>query len=65
MNFAVNDRLGMPSCTKTVTIRFNETTIKIKQNKEVNLNGQEIVKFPFIGNDYNIQMLSSIFLIGN
>lgn len=64
MNFKVNERLGMPSCTKTVTIRLKDNIIKLKQNREVTVNSQDIVRYPYSGTNFTIRVVSSIFLVG-
>jgi hypothetical protein len=59
MGFAVVD----PSCTKSVTLNFNDTSIKLKQNYQVILNGEEITKFPILFNGARIRIASSIFVV--
>ncbi|XP_025836285.1 hemocytin [Agrilus planipennis] len=54
---------GLPSCTKTVTIRISDQTIKLKQNHQVTVNGQEITRIPYKIADVNIRSVSSIFLL--
>lgn len=52
-----------PSCTKSVTINFKDTSIKLKQDRRIILNGDEITKFPMLFNDIRIRVASSIFLV--
>lgn len=54
---------GLPSCTKTVTIRLGETVVKLKQRKEVTVNGEEI-KIPVSLKNAYISQASSIFTLG-
>ncbi|XP_030749920.1 hemocytin [Sitophilus oryzae] len=62
MNFPVSVSAGLPSCTKTVTIRINGQVIKLKQNHDVVVNGIDITKIPHNVAGVNIRAVSSIFL---
>ncbi|CAG9836626.1 unnamed protein product [Diabrotica balteata] len=62
MNFPLSILSGMPSCTKTVTIRVNDQIIKLKQNHELVVNGQDIIQVPFTIAGIRIKKVSSIFL---
>lgn len=62
MNFPSSVAGGLPSCTKTVTIKIDGQTIKLKQNHEVVVNGQDITKIPYVVGGVNIRSISSIFL---
>lgn len=53
-----------PSCTKTVTIHLNEHNIKLKQGREVLVNGKEVSKLPITAAGAYIHSVSSIFLRG-
>lgn len=52
-----------PSCVKTVTITFRHTSIKLKQNRQITINGDEIMKFPMLFNGARIRIASSIFMV--
>lgn len=52
-----------PSCTKTVTIRVNDVTIKLKQNRELLVNGEEVSKLPVLSGGVEVRVASSIFII--
>jgi hypothetical protein len=43
---------------------MGKTSIKLKQNRAVVLNGEEITQLPMQVEGINIRVLSSIFLIG-
>lgn len=60
MGFATVDS---PSCTKTVTINFRDTFIKLKQNRQIILNSDELTKFPTLIDGIRIRVASSIFLV--
>ncbi|XP_053978189.1 hemocytin [Hylaeus volcanicus] len=65
---AISESLGLnptdtPSCTKTVTINYMDTSIKLKQNRQVLINGDDLTMFPMFVNDIRIRIASSIFLI--
>lgn len=65
MNFPASVSTGLPSCTKTVTIKINGQNIKLKQNHDVVVNGQDVSKLPFSIGGIDIRSISSIFLLGN
>lgn len=52
-----------PSCTKTVTINYKDTSMKLKQHRQVLINGNELTIFPTLINGIRIRIASSIFLI--
>lgn len=52
-----------PSCTKTVTINYKDTSMKLKQHRQVLINGNELTIFPTLMNGIRIRIASSIFLI--
>ncbi|KAK0088266.1 hypothetical protein PV326_004912 [Microctonus aethiopoides] len=54
-----------PSCTKSVTIRAGNITIKLKQHHQVLINNEEIIKLPFEISNTKIRIASSIFIIIN
>lgn len=62
--YAVSD---MPSCTKSVTINFQDMSIKLKLGKIVTVDGVEIKKFPkgLINGLVKIREASSTFILGN
>lgn len=64
MNFAPQKSSEYPSCTKTVTIRMNGHTIKLKQGREVLVDEQEVSQLPFTAAGAYIHIVSSIFLMG-
>lgn len=55
--------VGSPSCTKAVTINFRDNYIKLKQNRQITVNGDEVTKFPMLLNDARIRIASSIFIV--
>lgn len=63
MNFPASISSGLPSCTKTVTIRYGGHVIKLKQNHDVVINGQDITKIPYKIGNIKIRSTSSIFLL--
>ncbi|KDR23192.1 Hemocytin, partial [Zootermopsis nevadensis] len=63
MNFLPVSSSEYPSCTKTVTIHLDEHSIKLKQGREVLVDGQEVSKLPFTAAGAYIHVVSSIFLI--
>lgn len=65
MNFPASVSTGLPSCTKTVTIKINSQNIKLKQNHDVVINGEDISKLPYSIAGTDIRSVSSIFLLGN
>lgn len=66
MNFPVKSLSTVPSCTKSVTIRTDGgDIIKLKQNREVTVNGEEVVLQPSVWIDgVIIRHASSVFLAG-
>lgn len=62
MNLPSSISSGLPSCTKTVTIRMNGQVIQLKQNHDVVVNGKDITKIPFNVGNIKIRSVSSIFL---
>jgi integrin beta 3 len=71
MNFLPSFSTEMPSCTKSLTIRFNDNAgqrriIKLKQSKFVLLDGFEVAKLPMeIANaGVQIRQASSSFIVG-
>lgn len=60
MGFASADS---PSCIKTITIIFKNTSIKLKQNHQITINGNEITKFPMLFDGVRIRIASSIFMV--
>ncbi|XP_071447163.1 hemocytin-like [Hetaerina americana] len=63
MNFPVSIASGLPSCTKALKIFYGGHVIKLKQNREVILNGEEITEVPYSQDGINIRMVSSLFLM--
>lgn len=53
-----------PSCTKAIVVRYNEIIVKLKQNKEISVNGDEVKMLPFEKSGVIIQVASSIFITG-
>lgn len=64
MNFPISVSSGLPSCTKTVTIRINGQNIKLKQNHDIVINGQDINRIPYEIAGVKIRAVSSIFIKG-
>lgn len=66
MNVPVKALSSVPSCTKTVTIRADGDVIKLKQQREVLVNGEEAVVEPSVWIDgIYIRHASSVFLSGS
>ncbi|KAJ9596531.1 hypothetical protein L9F63_012430, partial [Diploptera punctata] len=63
MNFPAQSSSEFPSCTKAITIRLGEHIIRLKQGREVLVNGQEVSKLPFTAAGAYIHPISSIFLM--
>lgn len=63
MGFSTSNDPNGPSCTKTVTIRLNDMSIKLKQNRQILINGEEVNKLPLLAGDAKIRITSSIFLV--
>lgn len=57
--------MDSPSCTKAIIINFKDTIIKLRQNRQITVNGDEIIKFPILINGARIRIASSIFLVIN
>jgi len=65
MNFPAKSLHNFPSCTKSVTVRVEKDVIKLKQNREVFINGEEVVINPSVWIDaLYIRHASSNFLAG-
>lgn len=64
MNFPISVSSGLPSCTKTVTIKMAGQIIKLKQNHDLVINGQDVTKIPYNILGISIRAVSSIFLQG-
>ncbi|KAG5886861.1 hypothetical protein JTB14_017666 [Gonioctena quinquepunctata] len=62
MNFPSSISSGLPSCTKTVTVKMDGHIIKMKQNHDLVVNGQDIPKVPYNVGGIKIRSVSSIFL---
>ncbi|XP_043682227.1 hemocytin isoform X2 [Vespula pensylvanica] len=65
---AISEYLGFstsdtPSCTKTVTIKTEQAIVKLKQNRQIVINGEDVNKLPLLVNGIKIQAASSIFLV--
>lgn len=64
MNYPVSIAAGLPSCTKTVTVHTTDGhTIKLKQNREVSVNSQEVTQLPYSIGDATLRIVSSTFLV--
>jgi von Willebrand factor len=70
MNFLPTVSDELPSCTKSLTIKFNDgiqsRIIKLKQGKLVTLDGIEVSKFPWESVDdiVTIRQASTTFIVG-
>lgn len=68
MNFPRSYLTTMPSCTKSATVEFGNTRIKLKQKMETIVDGLDIHRFPKVvqSNDgpIIISQASSLFLTG-
>ncbi|EFA10333.2 hemocytin [Tribolium castaneum] len=62
MNLPTSLAEGLPSCTKTVTLRAEGQVIKLKQNHDVVVNGRDVAKVPYQIGNVTIRSVSSIFL---
>lgn len=62
MGFERTFQDGEPSCTKTVTIRFNDVAIKLKQNRQILVNGEDVTKLPMLAGGSMVRIISSIFI---
>lgn len=54
-----------PSCTKTVTINYKDASMKLKQNRQVLINGEDLATFPTVVSGIRIRVASSIFLVAH
>ncbi|KAL6266408.1 hypothetical protein P5V15_003260 [Pogonomyrmex californicus] len=54
---------GSPSCVKAIKIMFKNTSIKLKQNLQITINGNEVTKFPILIDGVRIRIASSIFVV--
>ncbi|KAL1513261.1 hypothetical protein ABEB36_002690 [Hypothenemus hampei] len=63
MNLPRSISSGLPSCTKTITIRMNGQVVKLKQGLDLVVNGQDIIKVPYNISGIVIRAVSSIFLL--
>ncbi|XP_044005452.1 mucin-2-like [Aphidius gifuensis] len=52
-----------PSCVKSIKICQKNLTIKLKQSHQVEINNEEITKFPIINSNTKIRIASSIFIV--
>lgn len=52
-----------PSCTKTVTINYQDVSVKLKQHRQVLINGDDLTVYPTIVKGVRIRVASSIFLV--
>lgn len=65
MNLPVALTGGMPSCTKSLTIRIDRgQTLHLKQGREIVVNGKEVGGLPLFVNGAVIHMASSLFVVG-
>ncbi|XP_058797462.1 hemocytin [Phymastichus coffea] len=62
MGLARGYRDGDPSCTKTVTIRANDVAVKLKQNRQISVNGEDVTKLPLLAGEIRVRIVSSIFV---
>ncbi|XP_044006095.1 hemocytin [Aphidius gifuensis] len=65
---AISESMGLipsdsPSCVKSIKICQKNITIKLKQNHQVEINNEEITKFPIINSNTKIRIASSIFIV--
>ncbi|CAK9818181.1 SSPO [Anthophora quadrimaculata] len=65
---AITENMGLvpsdaPSCIKTVTINYKDASVKLKQHRQVLVNGNDLTVFPVVVNDVRIRIASSIFLV--
>ena len=65
MNFPKSSVSGMPSCTKSVTLRLLNEVVKLKQDRVVAVNGQDVDELPVWIDGINIRHASSVFVAGN
>lgn len=65
MGYSRTSLTDVPSCTKSVTIRSGTVSIKLKQNRQILVNGEDVTKLPIKVGDMKLRIASSIFLIVN
>lgn len=65
MNYPRSAMSGMPSCTKSVTLRLLDEVIKLKQDRIVAVNGQDVDELPVWIDGIYIRHASSVFVSGN
>ena len=54
-----------PTCTKSITIKFDGHILKLKQRMEVVYDGEEITSIPkLFSNGISVQVASSLWLTG-
>nr|XP_045582100.1 uncharacterized protein LOC123745535 [Procambarus clarkii] len=63
MNFPGSVVSQFPSCTKSVTVRVEGTVIRLKQDREVTINGVELKELPAWVKGAYIKAASSLFLM--
>lgn len=64
MNFPASVVSQFPSCTKSVTITASGTVIKLKQDREVVINGIETPLLPVWVNNIYVKRASNLFVVG-
>lgn len=65
LGFTKSSTTELPSCTKTATIKVNGSlSIKLGQNHQVSVNGQDVSKLPLENAGIKIRIVSSIFIQG-
>ncbi|XP_034943572.1 hemocytin, partial [Chelonus insularis] len=57
--------MDQPSCTKSVTIRLENHFIKLKQNHQVLIDGEDVTKLPLSVFGAKVRVASSIFIVVN
>ncbi|CAB3386136.1 Hypothetical predicted protein [Cloeon dipterum] len=65
---SISEAMGLeavlnPSCTKTVTIRADNSVIELKQHRELTVNGKEIARLPIKVGNIRVRRASSLFII--
>ncbi|XP_071530009.1 uncharacterized protein [Panulirus ornatus] len=63
MNFPASVVSQFPSCTKSVTVRLDGTVIRLKQEREITINGVELKELPAWINGAYIKAASSLFIM--
>ena len=53
-----------PTCTKSLTVKMNNNTLRLKQRTEVFFNGEEIKLPKLLANDISVLISSSLWLTG-